>query len=124
MTVAPLAKGPPKRPHRHASAPDEKSLSDLRDEHAAWAETLPTTTSCARCRWTHTGTAAEGREAFTAHRLTKHPEVKPSKKRRPQQKGHIPMSPIKNPELKAEGHERAASLVALHARRERESETA
>lgn len=42
---------------------------------------IPVKERCLFCRWTFSGTAVEGRHAALAHRLEKHPEVKPARRR-------------------------------------------
>ncbi len=54
----------------------------VHDELMAAQDTQATRTRCARCDWTHEGTATDGHEAFTEHRLEQHPEVVPPKRRR------------------------------------------
>ncbi len=54
----------------------------VHDELMAAQDHQVTRTRCARCDWTHEGTATEGHEAFTEHRLAVHPEIVPPKRRR------------------------------------------
>lgn len=53
-------------------------------------EAVIVTARCVNCRWTLEGTVQETREAFLAHRTTKHPEVVP----RPRRKRHRPLSAL------------------------------
>jgi len=59
-----------------------KTLSVLHDELMAFQDRQAARTLCANCDWTHEGTALAGHEAFHAHRLEAHPEIRPPKRRR------------------------------------------
>ena len=58
-----------------------KKLSVLHDEFLAFQDRQAARTLCANCDWAHEGTALEGHEAFHAHRLEVHPEIRPPKRR-------------------------------------------
>lgn len=43
-------------------------------------DALPLRTLCALCGWIYEGTALDGREKATQHRLKAHPEIKPTRR--------------------------------------------
>jgi hypothetical protein len=110
---------------RRPCPPVRKLVSEMNAEHQAWCDAQPAVTVCAWCDWTFEGSAGDGRDAFVAHRSEAHPDWKPRRvRKRLLPKGVIPMVPVKDPDAKAEGKERASSLAELHVRRGLEEEEA
>lgn len=111
------------QPLRHLDGPPiAKKVGEINDDHQEWLDAQPVRTGCGLCEWAFEGTAVEGRVAAREHRETVHPEVvaalgRRGRKRPALPKGVIPMVPQKDPEAKADGEARAATLSALHERR-------
>jgi hypothetical protein len=59
-----------------------KSAKTMRAEQQTAIDQTPITTRCAFCKWTHVGTALEGRELAKTHRKRKHPEAKQTRRRK------------------------------------------
>lgn len=85
-------------------------------EYRAALDNTPTRTRCAFCRWTHTGTAAEGRQRAAKHRAIHHPTVKATRRRQ----NHLAKWRAED-SWRSEGLERAAEVAAMLRRREREA---
>lgn len=99
-----------------------RTSAEMKESHAQWLAEQPMTLRCQlpKCRWRYTGPAAQAIEQAKAHRLEKHPDLKPrtraqivaeAKKKRP-----IAMSPAASlPEPEPELPKPKEEVVTLDA---------
>lgn len=86
--------------------------------NAEWRDKInarPLVTRCGFCRWTHVGTASEGRDAYHQHRTERHPEVKPRRIRRSSLNRFVGRDADKS--FRDDGVANAAKVAEMHARK-------
>jgi hypothetical protein len=90
-----------------------KSAAEMKAESRMFMDSMPTTTRCAFCNWTYSGTAYEGRELAKGHRRAKHPEVKSTRRRQGLLTRHSQSDDLSRSEGLANARKVAESLARL-----------